>query len=267
MKLATFIEPDSSQQRAGEVRDGRAVAFEDGGSVLERLAGGGRSPASGPSWPLEDVTLLAPVPRPRAIFGIGLNYAAHVAETGGQPRPERPIVFMKLPSSAAPALIPRSPARRSCAGSTTKASSPWSWVRAARSPATPSPMTSPRVTCRSSSRSGPAPREPTPSAPTARWITTADEVGDPHDLTLRTWVNGELRQDSSTRGPDLRRPGAGRVPARDLHARARRPDPDRHAGRGRHGSGPTRGSSPAATWCASRSSVTIKSAPSSTLIA
>ena len=26
-----------------------------------------------------------------------------------------------------------------------------------------------------------------------------DEVGDPHALGLRTWVNGELRQDSNTR--------------------------------------------------------------------
>jgi 2-keto-4-pentenoate hydratase/2-oxohepta-3-ene-1,7-dioic acid hydratase in catechol pathway len=34
--------------------------------------------------------------------------------------------------------------------------------------------------------------------PWGPWITTADEVGDPHDLGLRTWVNGELRQDTST---------------------------------------------------------------------
>ena len=34
--------------------------------------------------------------------------------------------------------------------------------------------------------------------PYGPWITTADEVPDPHDLRLRTWVNGELRQDAST---------------------------------------------------------------------
>ena len=34
--------------------------------------------------------------------------------------------------------------------------------------------------------------------PYGPWITTADEVPDPHGLALRTWVNGELRQDSST---------------------------------------------------------------------
>ena len=29
-------------------------------------------------------------------------------------------------------------------------------------------------------------------------IVTADEVGDPNNLELRTWVNGDLRQDSNT---------------------------------------------------------------------
>ena len=34
--------------------------------------------------------------------------------------------------------------------------------------------------------------------PWGPWVTTADEVGDPGALRLRTWVNGELRQDAST---------------------------------------------------------------------
>ena len=34
--------------------------------------------------------------------------------------------------------------------------------------------------------------------PWGPWVTTADEVGDPESLELRTWVNGELRQESST---------------------------------------------------------------------
>jgi 2-keto-4-pentenoate hydratase/2-oxohepta-3-ene-1,7-dioic acid hydratase in catechol pathway len=35
--------------------------------------------------------------------------------------------------------------------------------------------------------------------PIGPWIVTPDEVGDPHTLELRTWVNGELRQHSNTR--------------------------------------------------------------------
>ena len=34
--------------------------------------------------------------------------------------------------------------------------------------------------------------------PWGPWVTTADEVPDPYGLRLRTWVNGELRQDAMT---------------------------------------------------------------------
>jgi len=34
--------------------------------------------------------------------------------------------------------------------------------------------------------------------PIGPWLVTADEVGNPQDLRLRTWVNGEVRQDSTT---------------------------------------------------------------------
>jgi 2-keto-4-pentenoate hydratase/2-oxohepta-3-ene-1,7-dioic acid hydratase in catechol pathway len=37
------------------------------------------------------------------------------------------------------------------------------------------------------------------NAPLGPYLTTADEVPDPHALELRTWVNGELRQHDSTR--------------------------------------------------------------------
>jgi 2-keto-4-pentenoate hydratase/2-oxohepta-3-ene-1,7-dioic acid hydratase in catechol pathway len=36
------------------------------------------------------------------------------------------------------------------------------------------------------------------SGPTGPWIVTADEIGDPQNLRLRTRINGELRQSSST---------------------------------------------------------------------
>ena len=31
------------------------------------------------------------------------------------------------------------------------------------------------------------------------WLTTADEIGDPHRLGIRCFVNGEKRQDSNTK--------------------------------------------------------------------
>jgi 2-keto-4-pentenoate hydratase/2-oxohepta-3-ene-1,7-dioic acid hydratase in catechol pathway len=36
-------------------------------------------------------------------------------------------------------------------------------------------------------------------APAGPWITTADEIPDPHDLTVKSWVSGEARQNYSTK--------------------------------------------------------------------
>ena len=104
MKLATFIAPGESAAQAGEVRGDEIVAFPSG-SVLERLQTGDRTPADGQSYPLSDVQLLEPVPRPPAIFCIGRNYAAHIAELGSE-KPEKPIVFLKLPLSSVQSLTP-----------------------------------------------------------------------------------------------------------------------------------------------------------------
>ena len=52
------------------------------------------------SSPLADAVLEAPSPRPRQLFGIGLNYADHAAESG-LALPEQPLVFTKFSSSVA----------------------------------------------------------------------------------------------------------------------------------------------------------------------
>ncbi|WP_087874521.1 fumarylacetoacetate hydrolase family protein [Arthrobacter globiformis] len=44
-----------------------------------------------------EVDILAPVPSPGSLIGIGLNYEDHAAETGS-PRPPEPVIFAKHPS-------------------------------------------------------------------------------------------------------------------------------------------------------------------------
>jgi 2,4-didehydro-3-deoxy-L-rhamnonate hydrolase len=61
-----------------------------------RAADGGSAPAA----PLSGSALRAPVPRPRQVFGVGLNYRLHVAE-GARELPEEPAVFTKFPSCIA----------------------------------------------------------------------------------------------------------------------------------------------------------------------
>jgi 2-keto-4-pentenoate hydratase/2-oxohepta-3-ene-1,7-dioic acid hydratase in catechol pathway len=196
MRLATFLAPDSSEPLAGEVRDDRVIAFSDGSTVLDRLASGDRTPAGGTDWALADVTLLAPVLQPRAIFGIGLNYAAHAAETGAEV-PAAPIVFMKLPSSSAP---PGGPVRCPAVVRRLDYEGELAIVMGAGGEIAGYAVAD-DVSARDLQR-----REPQWTrakgadgfCPWGPWVTTADEVPDPEDLALRTWVNGELRQDSRT---------------------------------------------------------------------
>ena len=88
MRLATFVPPGGEQPRAGEVRGDRSSR-----SSPARCSTGSRmataTPAGGESFALADVTLLAPVPRPRAIFCIGFNYAQHARESGIEPPARR----------------------------------------------------------------------------------------------------------------------------------------------------------------------------------
>jgi 2-keto-4-pentenoate hydratase/2-oxohepta-3-ene-1,7-dioic acid hydratase in catechol pathway len=196
MKLATFRAPGAAHETlAGEVRSEEVIAFDDGSTVLDRLATGDRTPASGPTFALADVELLAPH-RPPVIFCIGWNYLAHIKETKRE-IPESPLVFLKPPlAAAAPYGIIRCPAvvRRldyeveltvvmgaggEVAGYTVandvsgrdlqKREGQWTRAKGADG-----------------------------FCPFGPWVTTSDEVPEPQNLFLRTWVNGELRQDGRT---------------------------------------------------------------------
>ncbi len=197
MRLATFLTPSSSEPRAGEVHDDHVVAYADECvTVLERLREPGAPAADGPSFALADVTLLAPVPQPRAIFGIGLNYADHIAETGAT-RPEAPLVFMKLPSSAAPpgarVQCPKVVKRLDYEGELAVVMGAGGQVAGY---AVANDLTARDLQGRELQWT--RAKGADAFCPYGPWITTADEIADPHALWLRTWVNGELRQDSST---------------------------------------------------------------------
>ncbi len=96
--------------------DGRAVLIHGEGIVDIAAASNGALPAdpqllydhwdevralsergAGAEAPLDVHALQAPVPRPRQVFAIGLNYAAHAAEAGLE-RPDFPPTFTKFPT-------------------------------------------------------------------------------------------------------------------------------------------------------------------------
>jgi acylpyruvate hydrolase len=197
MRLTTFLPPGSETPRAGQIRDDEVISFvTKRETVLERLRTNDHDPAIGDAHPLADVTLLAPVPRPRAIFGIGLNYAAHAAEQGKE-QPEFPIVFTKLPSSSAPpngaVTCPPVVKRLDYEGELVVVMGGEGKIAGY--------AVANDVSARDLQR-----REPQWTrakgadgfCPWGPWITTADDVPDPLSLQITTHVNGELRQDSST---------------------------------------------------------------------
>jgi acylpyruvate hydrolase len=195
MRLATFAPPGAEHPRAGDVRGDEVVSFRQG-TVLDRIASGIHAPADGEAFALADVELLAPIQQPRAIFGIGLNYAAHARETGKE-LPEAPIVFMKLPSSSAP---PAGPVRCPRVVRRLDYEVELAVVIGDRG-AIAGYAVADDITARDLQK-----REPQWTrakgadtfCPWGPWITTADEVPDPEDLRLTSHVNGELRQDSRT---------------------------------------------------------------------
>jgi acylpyruvate hydrolase len=198
MKLATFQAPGESALRSGLVEGDRVTAFGGPDGVVEVLAGGEPPRAGDSSWALDEVTLAPPVRSPGTIYAIGRNYDEHIAEMGhGQGRPEKPLVFVKVAGSVAP---PGGPVRRPqvvtqldyegeltlvigaggrigglCVADDVSArdlqNTEAQWTRA---------------------------KGADTFCPFGPWVTTVDEVADPGRLWIRTWVNGELRQDSST---------------------------------------------------------------------
>ena len=197
MRLVTFLPPGKTTPRAGAVQDDEVVSFVvRSDTVLERLRTSDYDQPIGDPYKLDDVTLLAPVPRPRAIFGIGLNYASHAAEQGADP-PEFPIVFMKLPSSSAPPFAPVA-----CPPVVKRLDYEGELVVVMGADAKIAGYAVANdVSARDLQR-----REPQWTrakgadgfCPWGPWITTADKVSDPRNLRITTHVNGELRQDSST---------------------------------------------------------------------
>jgi 2-keto-4-pentenoate hydratase/2-oxohepta-3-ene-1,7-dioic acid hydratase in catechol pathway len=162
--------------------------------------------------PILDATGLrvgAPIARPGAVLCIGQNYAAHAAESGVEP-PTTPIVFYKAPNTVVgpndDILIPRGSTRTD-----------WEVElgvvigRQARYLASPDEaldhvagyVVSNDVSERDfqlvqSGGQWSKGKSCETFQPLGPWLVTADEVPDPQALGLRSWVNGEARQDSST---------------------------------------------------------------------
>ena len=159
--------------------------------------------------PLAGAELLAPVPRPGKIIGVGRNYGEHAREVGG-PKQEAPRIFLKPASSVAPP---------GCAVRVPAAVLKPDWEaelgvvigRAARNVPEARALehvagytvlndvsarefqfdVSPPQTSFAKGMDGFCLMGP--------WLATPEEVGEPWTLQVRCWLNGEPVQDGNTR--------------------------------------------------------------------
>jgi 2-keto-4-pentenoate hydratase/2-oxohepta-3-ene-1,7-dioic acid hydratase in catechol pathway len=218
MKLVTFTQGGTT--RIGAVEAAEVIDFSATGQglpsdMLTFLAQGETALqtaqaacASGRGrLALADVRLEAPIRRPPKILAVGLNYSDHVEETGLKP-PVVPMIFNKQSTSVTGPRdvihrpkdsdqldyegelgivigkrcrrVPKDKARQVIAGYTIVndvSVRDWQFQSA--------------TTTMGKSWDTHCPMGP--------YLVTADEVIDPHNLDLRTWVNGALRQSSNTK--------------------------------------------------------------------
>jgi 2-keto-4-pentenoate hydratase/2-oxohepta-3-ene-1,7-dioic acid hydratase in catechol pathway len=219
MRFATFRELKKGTPRIGmvdgdEIVDLAAARPELPRDMLAFLEAGPKAQMAareamggGPRLALADVRLEAPIARPPKFLAVGLNYADHVAESGLE-TPAHPTIFNKQSTCVTgptdPIHLPRASAVLDYEGEL-------GFVIGRR--------------CRHVARDDAADviagylvvndvtvrdwqlRIPTwtmgksfdTHGPIGPWIVTSDELRDPHQLRLRTWVNDELRQESNTK--------------------------------------------------------------------
>ena len=213
MKLVTFTQ--AGRTRIGRVDGDRVLDLSAAGlpgDMLTLLTGGAESmqraaAATGSSYALAEVTLRAPVLRPPKILAVGLNYKDHIEETGLE-TPKFPMFFNKQSTAAhgpyTPFHLPRVSDKLDYEGEL-------GFVIGRRCRHVPRAraheVIAGFVVCNDVSVRDWQMRAQTftlgksfdTHAPFGPCIVTSDEVGDPHDLDLKTWVNGELRQNSNTR--------------------------------------------------------------------
>ena len=213
MKLVTFTEKNGPP-KVGKLIDKEIVEFDralfpsDMVSLIEIFDDikSDLESFNGPSIPIEQTELMQPVIRPQKILAIGLNYKDHIQETGFE-KPEFPLFFNKQLTSVngpfgdihLPKVsdkldyegelgfiigkkcrhVSKNDAKKVIAGFVTcNDVSVRDWQ-----------MKSPTFTLGKSFDT---------HSPFGPYLTTFDEVNDPHNLSIKTWVNGELRQDSNT---------------------------------------------------------------------
>jgi 2,4-diketo-3-deoxy-L-fuconate hydrolase len=174
---------------------GRAAAALAAGELTELSADGAR--------------IGAPIARPSSVICVGMNYAAHAAESGSNP-PTVPIIFHKAPNTVAgpfdAVAIPRGSTKTDwevelgvvIGRRASYLESPGQALDHIAGYVTVNDLSERTFQLEVSGGQWSKGKSCAGFCPTGPYLVTPDEI-DAGDLQLRSWVNGEIRQDSSTR--------------------------------------------------------------------
>jgi 2-keto-4-pentenoate hydratase/2-oxohepta-3-ene-1,7-dioic acid hydratase in catechol pathway len=199
----------------GTVRSGilegttvRLLPRSTGDAAVEFIvAGGDLSLLTAETVPLSAATLLAPVSKPPRIFGIGLNYVEHAAESKMKVQAV-PTVFLKLPSSLTgpdtDVLFPPEATQPDyeaelavVIGKGGYRIKPTDWENHVFGYTIVNDVSARGVQLATTQWTlGKSFATFTPLGP---WIVTRDEIPDPHELDITMTVSGEILQSANTR--------------------------------------------------------------------
>lgn len=183
-----------------------AKFFEtDGIKTVQTAIEGGRLPVLANA---ESMRIGAPIARPSAVICIGMNYAEHAEESGSAP-PEIPIMFLKTPNTVVgpndDVAIPRGSVKTDwevelgvvIGSRATYLDSPEDSRRHIAGFVTANDVSERDFQMAVSGGQWSKGKCAPGFNPTGPWLVTPDDV-DYQNLGLRSWVNGEPRQDSTT---------------------------------------------------------------------
>ncbi len=184
--------------------DGRFFASGGIARVGQAFAAGELSELSG----ADRLRVGSPIARPGQVVCIGMNYAAHAAESGAEP-PASPVMFLKSPNTVVgphdAVTIPRGSAKTDwevelavVIGKTASyLASPAEALDHVAGFAVANDLSERAFQLEHSGGQWSKGKVAPGFNPLGPWLVTPDEV-DHTDLRLRSWVDGELRQDSRT---------------------------------------------------------------------
>ena len=211
MKLVTFVEGEKAA-RPGLVVDGGIVdlgaeGFKDAIAFMSAVASVQADVAAKKATlAMDAVKLVAPVQAPPRIFGIGVNYAEHAAESGTQVQ-KVPTVFIVLSSSVVGpgdnVILPKASEKVDYeAELAVVIGKPGYQIQASAAMDHVFGYTlmndvSARDVQRATTQWSLGKSFPT-FAPMGPWVVSKDEVPDPHALGIRMTIGGERLQDSNT---------------------------------------------------------------------